>query len=131
MLIGEICKKTELSKDTIRFYEKKGLLKVDRSISKYNNYKNYTEGHVKQLLLIKNAKRFGFTLNEIVELFELMKMNLATCSTLRKKIDAKILDIDKRIMDLVEMKRMIQLNLNEINDTCCSNQEAENCKQLN
>lgn len=131
MLIGEICKRTELSKDTIRFYEKKGLLKVDRSNSEYNNYKEYTKEHVQQLLLIKNAKRFGFTLNEIKELSQLMKMNLATCSTLRKKVTEKVSDIDKRISELMDMKKMILSSLSETQNKHCNKSNTGNCEQLN
>ncbi len=130
MLIGEISKKTNLSRDTIRFYEKKGLLKVDRSNSKYNNYKKYTERHVEQLLLIKNAKQFGFTLNEVAELMELMRLNLATCSTLQKKVNDKLIDIDKRILALTEMKQIILSSLSNSVNTCCANKETKNCKQL-
>ena len=53
MLIGEICKKTELSRDTIRFYEKKGLIKVKQTESEFNNYKDYTEQNLRRLLLIR------------------------------------------------------------------------------
>lgn len=130
MRIGEICRITKLSKDTIRFYEKKGLIKVSRSTSIHNNYKEYTEENVRQLRMIKNAKRFGFTLNEIAELLELMKMNLATCATLRKKVNDKIFDINKRILKLVEMKNMILSNISESENDCCLNVETENCNQL-
>ena len=77
MLIGEISKKTELSRDTIRFYEKRGLIKVESSVSEFNNYKEYTEDTLRRLLLIKKTKRFGFTLNEISELLELVDLNKA------------------------------------------------------
>lgn len=131
MLIGEICKKTDLSKDTIRFYEKKGLLKVNRSKSEYNNYKEYTDEHVKTLLLIKKAKRFGFTLTEIASLLELVNNNLATCTTLQMMVNDKISDIDKRIADLIDMKNIILANLSSAENTCFTNTANNNCKQLN
>ena len=57
MLIGELSKKAQLSRDTIRFYEKKGLIKAKPSASEYNTYKNYTEENLQRILLIKKAKR--------------------------------------------------------------------------
>jgi len=131
MLIGEICKKTDLSRDTIRFYEKKGLLQVDRSKSEYNNYKEYTNEHVETLILIKKAKRFGFTLTEIGSLLELVNNNLATCTTLRMMVKDKILDIDKRIADLIDMKNLILASLSSAEETCLTNTESNYCKQLN
>ena len=131
MLIVEICKKTDLSKDTIRFYEKKGLLKVNRTKSEYNNYKEYTAEHVKTLLLIKKAKRFGFTLTEIASLLELVNNNLATCTSLQMIVNDKISDIDKRIADLIDMKNIILANLSSAENTCFTNTENNNCKQLN
>ena len=52
--------------DTIRFYEKKGLINPQPPTSEFNTYKNYTEGNLRRLALIKKAKMFGFTLNEVV-----------------------------------------------------------------
>ncbi len=131
MLIREICKKTDLSKDTIRFYEKKGLLKVNRSKSEYNNYKEYNDEHVETLLLIKKAKRFGFTLSEIGSLLELVNNNLATCTTLKMMVNNKISDIDKRIADLIDMKNIILTSLSNAEEICFANIESNNCKQLN
>ncbi|WP_374759669.1 MerR family DNA-binding transcriptional regulator [Dyadobacter chenhuakuii] len=46
MLIGELSKQTDLSRDTIRFYEKQGLIAVGRKERRFNNYKEYSE-HVR------------------------------------------------------------------------------------
>ena len=130
MLIGEICKKTELSKDTIRFYEKRGLLQVERTSSEHNNYKNYTNEHLQRLQLIKKAKRFGFTLNEIVELLELYDTNSANCSVLQEKVQLKIADIDRRILDLQEIKGLILGGVQKAGSECLSRVEAKNCELL-
>ena len=55
MLIGEIVKKTGLTRDTIRFYERKGLIRVESNFSEWNNYKNYDAKTLQKLLLIKKA----------------------------------------------------------------------------
>ncbi len=105
MLIGEISKKTGLSRDTIRFYEKKGLIKVDRTDSEWNNYKDYTVQTYHTLLLIKKAKGFGFTLNEIAEILDLLEMDRANCSTLTVKAEEKVKVIDEKIIELKAMKK--------------------------
>ena len=65
MLINELSKKTGFSKDTIRFYEKEGLLDAAVSSRSDNNYRNYTDEAIDRLNFIKQAKTFGFTLKEI------------------------------------------------------------------
>src|SRR3989338_1716476 len=73
MLIGELSKRTGLTKDTIRFYEKQGLIPEARKIHTFNNYKEYTEETLNRLLTIKKVKSFGFTLNESAELLDMVK----------------------------------------------------------
>lgn len=131
MLIGEISSKSQLSRDTIRFYEKRGLINVSPSNSEYNNYKDYTEENLQQLLLIKKAKKFGFTLNEIADLLQLKNHNQASCSILRDKVVQKIEDIDRKILGLQEMKRNIMAQMKGASATCSSVKVANNCAIIN
>jgi len=131
MLIGELTKKTGLSRDTIRFYEKKGLLKVERTSSEFNNYKEYTPKHLQRLLLIKKAKRFGFTLNEIADLLEKIDENGANCSMLRKVIDDKIEDINRQIQELQDFKASILSEVQVAQTNCTASNEIDNCEQVN
>lgn len=130
MLIGEVVSKTGLPKDTIRFYEKKGLIKVNRSLSEWNNYKDYSLEVLDQLLLIKKAKGFGFTLNEIAEIFELIKNNGASCQILSEKVKEKLSEIDNKIKELKNLKKMILNNINSNNTDCESNELDSNCKTI-
>ena len=130
MLIGQISKGTGLSRDTIRFYEKKGLLTVDRSFSEFNNYKNYSNDHMKRLLLIKRAKKFGFTLTEIKELLELVDTKKANCSTLKERIDRKLLDIDRRIQELKDFKTSILHEVQKAKSDCGMIGNSKNCTSL-
>ncbi|NJM08799.1 MerR family transcriptional regulator [Candidatus Gracilibacteria bacterium] len=68
MRIGELAQKTGVSPDTIRFYEKQGLLDASLHDRHANNYRMYRDEAVERLLLIKQAKRFGFTLSELKQL---------------------------------------------------------------
>ncbi len=131
MLIGELSKKISMSKDTIRFYEKKGLLKVNRTTSAFNNYKRYTEDHLHRLGLIKKAKRFGFTLKEIGNVLELMDAEKADCSIMQKKINDKILEIDQKILALQHLKSSILLETQHARSICRIQRENENCRMIN
>ena len=63
MKIGELAAKTGLTRDTIRFYEQRGLLVDISRPYEYNNYKDYGEANVYRLQMIQEGKQFGFTLN--------------------------------------------------------------------
>ncbi len=64
MLIGELAQKTGLSRDTIRFYEKVGLVTPFQR-NPENGYKEYDNDAIDRLILITQAKALGFTLSEI------------------------------------------------------------------
>ncbi len=129
MLIGEIAIKSNLSRDTIRFYEKKGLIRVNRTDSEWNNYKNYTEETLNKLLLIKRAKGFGFTLNEIAEILALFDKNIATCEIMAIKVKEKLNRIDEKIKDLNEMKMMMIDKIKNIPGECIPTSN-ENCQNI-
>jgi len=109
MLIGELCRKTDMTKDTIRFYEKVGLLSdIQR---KANGYKDYTDRHVEQLNLLKHAKELGFTLNEIKELAGLLFSNKLTPSEMNTFLKNKEQQIDNKIKKLEAFKQEIKHTL--------------------
>jgi MerR family transcriptional regulator, copper efflux regulator len=64
MLISELSQKTGVSKDTLRFYEKAGLLNSTNNRGE-NNYRNYDDEAVSRLEFIKHGKSLGCTLSEI------------------------------------------------------------------
>lgn len=130
MLIGEISNRTGLSRDTIRFYEKKGLINVTRTDSEWNNYKNYNTRNLNRLLLIKKAKGFGFTLNEICEIIDLFEMDSASCSALSTKVNEKLLEIDDKIQKLQAVKKMIIDKVSDVNENCQSISDNGNCNGL-
>ena len=67
--IGRVAQRTGLSADTIRFYEKAGLL--PRPARSSGGYRLYGEHAIADLEFIQKAQRLGFSLNEIRELFHL------------------------------------------------------------
>lgn len=109
MRIKAICLKTGLSKDTIRFYEKLGLLSnVEKDL---NGYKNYTGAHVEQLSLIKHAKELGFTLEEIKQLAALLFSRQLTMSEMSGFLRQKEQEVDNKIRKLQEFKVHIRETL--------------------
>lgn len=118
MLIGELVKKTQLSKETIRHYEDIGLIRGIKTQS--NGYKNYPERLVEDLKLIGLAKDLGFTLKEIKSLLSLLQKGQLGRSNLNQVIQKKISDIDQKMSALNQLKE----RLNQELARTCSPQET-------
>nr|WP_295926700.1 MerR family transcriptional regulator [uncultured Dyadobacter sp.] len=126
MLIGELAKSSGLSRDTIRFYEKQGLIEVGRKERRFNNYKEYSESTLQRLLQIRRIKGLGFTLNEVAGLLAMVESNTASCANISEKVAEKALLIDQRIIELQELKASM---INRVRD--CLQESAPDVNRTN
>lgn len=128
MLIGEVSKLTGISRDTIRFYEKEGLIKVPKKQRRDNNYKEYPEAIVDRLLLIKSIQELGFTLKEIDTFFELWQEEDASCKNLVFTLENKLVQIDQQITRLNELKSRLNNSLQKCRaDQCEFEKKVPSC----
>lgn len=97
MTIGKLAKKTGVTIDTVRFYERRGLIKEPARTQL--NYRVYPEEEVAHLRFIKKAKEFGFTINEIKQLLKLQNEPKASKSDVKEWTEIKISKIWSRIKD--------------------------------
>lgn len=131
MLIGQLVKQTGLSKDTIRFYEKQGLIKVSYKERRSNNYKEYSDEILSRLLTIKRLKNFGFTLNEVSDLLEMIEMNEASCTNVSHKISEKVSLLDDKIRELIAVRTLLLNGVKKCQDGCnTTEQSKDNCPIL-
>jgi DNA-binding transcriptional MerR regulator len=119
MLIGELVERTGLTKDTIRFYEKKGLISLDEKSRRENNYKEYSEQVLNKLLLIRKLKDMGFTLNEIDTFLELWRDEDASCRNVKYTLENKITLINEQLRKLTELKTRLSNSLEKCNSNDC------------
>ncbi len=119
MLIGELVERTGLSRDTIRFYEKKGLIRIERKSRRENNYKEYSEQILEKLMLIRRLKDLGFTLNEIDTFLGLWRDEDANCTNLKYRLETKVQLIDQQIQQLAELKSRLNGSLTRCNNNDC------------
>lgn len=120
MNIGEVAKRSGIGIETIRFYEREGLLlKPERRPS---GYRQYDEATVERLNYIRRAKELGFTLAEVKELLELSAAH-SICEHIRQRAEKKITDIDGKIRNLQQMKR----SLGKIVQRCLEKNSTEEC----
>ncbi|MCL1038312.1 Zn(2+)-responsive transcriptional regulator [Shewanella corallii] len=124
--IGELAGMCEVKADTLRFYEKHGLLAP--SMRTDSGYRMYTEQDANRLRFILRAKEVGFTLSEITELLsiELNKSEWA-CADVKGMVDDKLAQVEERIAQLNVFKTTLQA----LSRACCGGPEsAEHCSIL-
>jgi DNA-binding transcriptional MerR regulator len=130
MLIGELAVKTGLSRDTIRFYEKQGLIQVGRKERRVNNYKEYPEWMVGRLMTIKRMKNTGFTLNEVADLLEMIEINVATCAHVSGLIEKKVRVLEGKIQEMIAFRNQLTERMSRCRDSCMPTVPEENCPIL-
>src|SRR5438128_8254974 len=101
MKIGELASATGLSRDTLRFYEKRGLL-LSRRLA--NGYREYPPEAVQWLCYVRSAQTLGFTLAEIEDGLPLLAAPDTSTPQLRAALQRKLADIDIRIAGLAALR---------------------------
>jgi len=105
LTIGRLAERTGVSPDTLRYYEKMGLIKAaSRSES---GYRIYGEDVESILQFIKGAKTLNFTLEEIRQLLTLNRSDKATCAEVLQHTTGKIIEAEQKIRELKEVKRIL------------------------
>ena len=106
MKIGELATRSGLSVDTIRFYEKQGLLPSPRRSA--SNYRLYSSDAPRRLVFIRKARDLGFTLQEIGQLLRLSEDRHAGAADVKDRAMAKLDDLDRRIAEMKAMRESLQ-----------------------
>lgn len=109
MLIGTLAAESGFSRDTIRYYEKRGLLPSNELGRHENNYKDYSPKIVERLAQISQLKSLGFSLTEIKSLLSSFDANDLSCSDLPRKLKDKIAMFDKKIELLKQYKSQLEI----------------------
>jgi MerR family mercuric resistance operon transcriptional regulator len=102
--IGELSRQTGCKIETIRYYERIGLLPVPR---RRGRYRFYDGGDVGRLTFVRRARELGFTLDEVRTLFGLAMGGQNACAEVRKISTAHLSDVRARISDLRAMERAL------------------------
>lgn len=103
MLIGELSRYTGLSRDTIRYYERRGLITNGTKAGSTNDYKDYPEQTLRELALVRELKQIGLSLKEI-DGFLNMWRNESTCDELSLHLKTKLSHLDEEIRKLEEVR---------------------------
>ncbi len=95
---GQLAKQAQVNVETIRYYERRGLL--PEPPRRWSGYREYSQADVAHLRFIKRAKELGFSLSEISELLSLRVDPDTTCDDVQQRTEIKIADIEAKIQTL-------------------------------
>ena len=124
--IGKLAHQSQVSRDTLRFYEKHGL--ITPSARTDAGYRLYAESDIKRIGFIVSAKKVGFTLNEIQQLLQLeVTKDIKSCQDVKEFVDHKIQLVNQQLMET----RRIKKSLETLSEACCGGDEpATQCTIL-
>ena len=123
-MIGKVARRADVGIETIRFYEREGL--IDEPPRGSSGYRHYPGSVVPRLLFIKQAKSLGFTLREIKELLSLRLDPETTCADVKQRTEVKIGDIEEKICSLQRMKKALV----KLTESCSGSGPAADCPIL-
>jgi len=121
MKIGELAARGAVSVQTVRFYERKGLLEPPTRSS--GGFRLYEPEVVDRLLFIRDGQELGFTLAEISELLSLRAENEASCEQIRIVANKRIEALEAKIQQLERMRA----TLHRLASVCPGDAPAGEC----
>ena len=122
LTIGKLANKANISVETIRYYERRGLIK--RPVKPDIGYRQYENESLQRLLFIKKAKTLGFSLDEIGNLLVLSEGHCADVQSLARQ---KLIGIKTKVKDLQRLEHVLE----DLVGQCSNNIDAAHCPIIN
>lgn len=107
MKIGEVARRTGVGVETVRFYERRGLIAQPLKPS-HGGFRSYPRETAERIRFIRQAQSLGFSLREIDELLALKTEPSTDCADVRDHALAKQRDVDDKIAQLENMRVALQ-----------------------
>jgi len=124
LTIGQVARQAGVGVETIRFYEREGLL--EEPTRRPSGYRQYPEQVIKRIHFIQRAKRLGFSLKEIAELLMLRVDAQTSCEEVKARTEAKIAEIERKLLELQRMRQALL----EVAALCTGDGPASACPML-
>ena len=121
--IGGLSKHTSTNIETIRYYERVGLLPAPARSS--GGYRLYGTDHLKRLNFIRRARALGFSIGEVRTLLRLADERKRPCAEVRVVADAHLKDVRAKIADLRRMERVLKATVAR-----CASGKRTNCPMI-
>ena len=104
--IGELAKRAGIKVDTVRYYEKAGLLPLPPR--RPNGYREYGSGHLERLAFVRHCRALDMPLNDVRRLLDLLSHPSANCRDANDLIDEQLARVQERIADLRTLEQRLQ-----------------------
>jgi MerR family copper efflux transcriptional regulator len=124
MTIGAVAKRVGVAIDTIRYYEREGLL--PEPLRRASGYRSYDDSAVRQLRFIRRAKDLGFTLEEIRDLLALSADRQRGVEAVKQRAQERLAAIDARIAELTRVRN----GLEQLVEACPGHGSPDQCPIL-
>ena len=102
MRIGEFAERAGVNVQTVRYYERRGLLLAPVRLA--SGYREYTDESLSRMRFIQRGQELGFTLGEIEELLTLRQDERTSAGEVKRRAEAKIAAVESRIRDLEQIR---------------------------
>jgi len=109
MQIGELAKRTALTVDAIRFYEKRRLL--PKPVRSAGRFRLYTDDDMERVRFIQQVQGLGFSLVEIRELIDLRTHRVDACESMRRLLNGKLSDVRAKMQELKGLESELTTDL--------------------
>ena len=120
--ISELSKKTSINLETIRYYEKIGV--IDKAVRGDNGYRYFSQTAVEQLEFIKTCRSLGFSMDEIKSLNQLKQNPNQSCAVADKLAVSHLAQIEQKIEQLQSIRALLQSISN------CQQDSIDKCKVI-
>ncbi|SRR5690606_11923395 len=121
MTIGKLAERAGVNIDTVRYYERHGLLPP--APRRASGYREYGEADIGRLRFIRRAKELGFTLAEIADLLSLSADRGGSVQEVKRKAEERLRQVESKIAELQRVKR----GLKRLIDACPGRGELDGC----
>ena len=111
--IGELARRTALSIDAIRFYERRNLLPP--AFRSTGRFRLYTRNDIERLRFLQRTQRLGFSLEEIKQLMAIRADKAHACAAVRQFLKTKLEDVNAKIRELQQLETELKADLGKCN----------------
>lgn len=119
--IGQVAKQSDISVETVRYYEKRGLIPAPQRLD--SGYRVYPQSILQRLHFIQRCKDLGFSLQEIDELLNLQTDPATSSALVKEQVENKIQLVKQKIGEL----KKIEHSLEQLSDLCCGDGPVSDC----
>ena len=104
--IGKLAKAANIGVETIRYYERRGL--ITQPPKQKLGYRQYPETTLRRIQFIKNVQTLGLTLSEIGGVLDLLDGKQMNCATAADMVEMKVSEVDRKIAALKQLKQLLE-----------------------